>query len=105
MSKWKFHANQRPEEYWKNRALFAEWAVNWSQKVSAKKPRNAGMIASARAWYLRNLHMKPGEAAEKIHKELLKQKYEPPKELRTIINWIKDLANPEVSGRGRPTKK
>ena len=95
---------------WKYRALFAEWANRWNTKIKAGKncePRHQKNKEFARSWYIQNLHMKPGQAAEEIYNEMTRvltmQEEELPN-VRTITEWIKDLAPPEVTGRGRPPK-
>jgi len=95
---------------WKVRALFAEWAHRWNGTIKAVKctDEQRQNAEFARAWYLNNRHLKPGEAAQQIHDEICDQealKEPPPEDLRTIISWIRDLAPPESRKRGRPRKK
>ena len=93
---------------WKYRALFAEWAHRWHAKIKAGKctPDQQKNMEFSRSWYHHHRNMKPGEAAKDIRSEI--ERHFPDStypEVRTIIKWIKDLAPPGVSVRGRPSKK
>ena len=57
------------------RALFAEGAFRWNEKVRAGKstPEQRENMEFARSWYIHNRHMKPGEAAESISHEIHRQ--------------------------------
>jgi len=104
MSKnWRFWVGMSGGDYWKNRALFEGWAKLWNRKknssLSAKRYDEAR--EQARSWYKKNLHLKPGPAADRILAEL--DLYPRPAKT-TLITWIKDLAPPELAGKGRPLK-
>jgi hypothetical protein len=116
---------------WKTRALLAERAHRWNDTVRKGKctPDQQENMIFARSWYLHcrgelpnkaemekldeidrywaihSSKMPPGEAAKEIRRQIERHFPEPWPEIRTIIEWIKDLAPPGVSTRGRPSKK
>lgn len=108
---WQFTPEQDEQSRWKNRALFAEWVTRWNQdeaqrvrKTNAARSSKRYKAAKAFAidWYMAHLRLKPGEAAKEIRKKLpMRQK----PAVKTITEWLADLAPPERRGRGRPKKK
>jgi hypothetical protein len=95
---------------WKSRALLVEMFFGWNQKIKTGNPRPEmrEKMEFSRSWYMHNRHMHAGTAAEEIHQQLQNLYPGPDEKIpgkETITDWIKDLAPPEVAGRGRPRKK
>jgi hypothetical protein len=97
---------------WRFRALFAEGAMRWNKMVESGKctDEQRGNMMHARSWYYHRRHwMKPGQAAKELMSDKGCRDFPNPgivpKEARSIIAWIKDLAPPEMKTKGRPRKK
>ena len=84
------------------------FARSWYINSRGEMPDKAEMERAdetEKYWAIHSSTMPPGEAAKEIRKQIERHFPEPWPEICTIIEWIKDLALPGVSTRGRPRKK
>jgi hypothetical protein len=109
-------------ERWKRRVLLAEGIIRWNQYYHSIKcpPQLREIMGFCRLCYRQDFDAareqgrpvrKPGEAAVWLRNEILPNRFPDESikntlpEPRTITAWIKDMAPPELSGRGRPKRK